>query len=144
MTLRLVLVGMVAALGVSIPSQPSPDRWFDSAESWATSLLAEWDTWEPTDGNGTGPAGKGDHLDCEECRLAQLRLASNAMRAAAGDPPAPNSEAVAACHDHRLERRIDARLRQPARVRRVGATHRSHDRPRNADEAEHAGSVRAD
>jgi hypothetical protein len=95
MTLRLVLVGMVAALGVSIPSQPSSEHWFESAEAWATSLLAEWDTWEPTNGDGTGPAGKGDQLACEECRLARLRVASNAMRAAAGDPPAPNREASA-------------------------------------------------
>jgi hypothetical protein len=92
MTLRLVLVGIVAALGVSIPSQPSSEHWFESAEAWATSLLAEWDTWEPTDGDGSVPTGKRGHLDCEECRLAGLRLASNAIRAAAGNPPAPNSE----------------------------------------------------
>jgi hypothetical protein len=93
MMLRLVLVGMVAALGVSIPSKPGPERWFDSAETWATSLLAAWDTWEPTDGDENLPAGKRDHLDCEECRLARIRLAANAMRAVAGDPPAPNSVA---------------------------------------------------
>ena len=92
MTLRLVLVGMVAALGVSIPSQPSPEHWFESAEAWATSLLAEWDTWEPTDEDETASAAKRDHLDCEECRLARLRLASSATRAAAGDPPAPKPE----------------------------------------------------
>jgi hypothetical protein len=92
MTLRLVLVGIVAALGVSIPSQPSSDHWFDSAESWASALLAEWDTWEPADDGGLLAAGKRDHLGCEECRLARLRVAASAMRAAAGDPPAPKGE----------------------------------------------------
>jgi hypothetical protein len=95
MTLRLVLVGIVAALGVSIPSQPSGDHWFDSAEAWAISLLAEWDTWEPSDGGGADPAGKRDHPGCEECRLARLRVAANAMRAVAGDPPAPKGVDIA-------------------------------------------------
>ena len=95
MTLRLVLVGIVAALGVSIPSQPSGDHWFDSAETWATSLLAQWDTWEPADGDEADPAGKRDHFGCEECRLARLRVAASAMRAAAGDPPAPKGEDIA-------------------------------------------------
>src|SRR5262245_29369184 len=92
MTLRLVLVGMVAALGVSIPSQPSSENWFDSAEAWATSLLAQWDSWEPAEDDGAIPAGKRDHLSCEECRLARLRLTTNALRAAQGDPPAPKAD----------------------------------------------------
>jgi hypothetical protein len=85
---------MVAALGVSIPRQPNSEIWFESAEAWATSLVEEWDTWEPTDGDARGLTGKRDRLACEECRRARLRVASNAMRAAAGDPPAPNSERV--------------------------------------------------
>ena len=55
MMLRLVLVGMVAALGVSIPSQPSCEHWYDSAQAWAMSLMAEWDTWEPSDDRCDSP-----------------------------------------------------------------------------------------
>ena len=89
MMLRLVLVGMVAALGVTIPSQPGGGRWFDSAEAWATSLLAEWDTWEPTDGDTSGLPGSRDPIECEVCRLARLRVTSKATLALNGEPPAP-------------------------------------------------------
>src|ERR1017187_10534153 len=81
MMLRLALVGMVAALGVSIPSEPGSGSWFVSAEAWATSLLAEWDTWEPSDGDESGVVGTQGHIGCEECRLARLRLLANASGA---------------------------------------------------------------
>ena len=42
---------MVAALGVSIPSQPGCGHYFESAQAWATALLSEWDTWEPDGGD---------------------------------------------------------------------------------------------
>ena len=106
MTLRLVLVGMVAALGVSIPSQPSCEHVFDSAEAWATSLLAEWDTWEPADSALTVPAANRDHLDCEECRLAQSRVVSNALRSAAGDPTAPKFEPIEVSEPFRNRTRV--------------------------------------
>jgi hypothetical protein len=93
MTLRLVLVGMVAALGVSIPSQPSSENWFESAEAWATSLLAQWDTWEPAEDDAAVPAGKRDQLSCEECRLARLRIVATALQAAHGEPPSPKAVA---------------------------------------------------
>ncbi len=80
MMLRLVLVGLVAALGVSIPSQQGGERWFHSAEAWATSLLAEWDTWEPSEGDEPGVVGTQGHIGCEECRLARLRLLANATK----------------------------------------------------------------
>ena len=44
---RLVLVGMVAALGLSIPSWSEFERGFNSFRSWTTAQLAEWDTWRP-------------------------------------------------------------------------------------------------
>jgi hypothetical protein len=44
---RLVLVGMVAALGLSIPSWSEFERGFSSFRSWTTAQLAEWDTWQP-------------------------------------------------------------------------------------------------
>jgi hypothetical protein len=98
MMLRLALVGMVAALGVSIPSQPGSGSWFVSAEAWATSLLAEWDTWEPSNGDESGVAH--GHIGCEECRLARLRILANASGATspvarsasnAGSAPTPSN-----------------------------------------------------
>jgi hypothetical protein len=91
MMLRLVLVGMVAALGVSIPGKPSSENWFDSADAWATALFAEWDTWEPIDGRGS-TVGTQSHKECEECRLARMRVAASAMAAANGEPPARKLE----------------------------------------------------
>jgi hypothetical protein len=44
---RLVLVGMVAALGLSIPSWLEFERGFNAFRSWTTAQLAEWDTWRP-------------------------------------------------------------------------------------------------
>jgi hypothetical protein len=86
MMLRLVLFGMVAALGVSIPSQPGCEHWYGSAQAWTTALLAEWDSWEPAD-DGSGPrlVGRLNHAGCEECRLARMRLAVNIEETRASD-----------------------------------------------------------
>ncbi len=78
MMLRLVLVGVVAALGVSVPSQPSCEHWFESAQAWTTSLLAEWDTWEPEVEDGPRLVGTPNAIGCEECRLARMRLLASA------------------------------------------------------------------
>ncbi len=78
MMLRVVLVGVVAALGVSIPSQPSCEHWYDSAQAWATSLLAEWDTWVAIDAAEPRLPGAANHMGCEECRLARMRLVAKA------------------------------------------------------------------
>lgn len=74
MMLRVALVGVVAALGVSIPSQPSCEHWYDSVQAWANSLLAEWDTWSATDAAEPRLPGTANHIGCEECRLARMRL----------------------------------------------------------------------
>ena len=92
MMLRLALVGMVAALGISIPSVPEPDRWLGSAEAWATSLLAEWDTWEPSDGDEWRVAEQG-HIGCAECQRARLKLLATAARPTSpGDGSTPKVE----------------------------------------------------
>jgi hypothetical protein len=81
MMLRLVLVGIVAGLGVTIPSQPVGHGWLGSAERWANSLLAEWDTWRPDDDEGQRiPATV---HECEQCRLARAAIASHERKAAA-------------------------------------------------------------
>src|SRR5438270_33709 len=46
---RLVLVGIVAALGVSVPGRPECESWFNSAREWASAQLADWDTWRPSE-----------------------------------------------------------------------------------------------
>jgi hypothetical protein len=76
MMLRLVLVGIVAGLGVTIPSPPVGLGWLGSAERWANSVLADWDSWRPSDSDG-----EREHLvvsihDCEQCRLARAAAAS--------------------------------------------------------------------
>jgi hypothetical protein len=47
MILRLVLVGLVGALGVTLPSRMECEDWFESARVWASARLADWDTWRP-------------------------------------------------------------------------------------------------
>ena len=39
---RLVIVGLVAVLGVLVPSQSESDSWFGSVRVWMISQLAEW------------------------------------------------------------------------------------------------------
>jgi hypothetical protein len=78
MMLRVVLVGVVAALGASIPTQPGCEHWYDSAQAWTTSLLAEWDTWTVTDEAEPRLPRTPNHLACEECRLARMRLVAQA------------------------------------------------------------------
>ncbi len=78
MMLRLVLVGAVAALGVSVPGEPSCEHWYDSAQAWATSLLAEWDTWTAVDESEPRLPMTANHMACEECRLARMRLVAKA------------------------------------------------------------------
>src|SRR5437762_359530 len=61
MVLRLVLVGMVAALGVSVPSRPECESWFNSAREWVSAQLADWDTWRPS--------------EADSCRVADAPVA---------------------------------------------------------------------
>ena len=64
MMLRLVLVGMVAGLGVTIPSRPVGHGWLGSAERWANALLADWDSWRPDENEGTRVSGTAH--ECEQ------------------------------------------------------------------------------
>lgn len=75
MTLRLVLVSMVAALGLTIPSRMDCKRFLSSAETRASSFLAGWDTWRPGDGAGRRNPGATATRECELCRLARAQVA---------------------------------------------------------------------
>ncbi|MFI5455581.1 MAG: hypothetical protein ACHRXM_09030 [Isosphaerales bacterium] len=88
MLLRLALVGMVAALGVTLPSQPKCERWFDSAQNWASGILADWDTWKPREGNDDCLLGARGRTDCPQCRLARARLAADERNPATAAEPA--------------------------------------------------------
>jgi hypothetical protein len=44
---RMILVGLVAVLGVSLPSRSEPTNWWTSARVWVTTQLAEWDADTP-------------------------------------------------------------------------------------------------
>lgn len=43
MTTRLVLVGMVAALGISVPTRPDVQGWVNAIHAWTVHRLADWD-----------------------------------------------------------------------------------------------------
>ena len=47
MTLRLVLVSLVAALGLTIPSAPVIESWVASTQNWMNARFADWDTRNP-------------------------------------------------------------------------------------------------
>jgi hypothetical protein len=42
---RMILVGLVAVLGVSLPSRSESGGWLTSVHAWAIAQLAEWDTY---------------------------------------------------------------------------------------------------
>src|SRR5271166_3602373 len=47
MTLRLVLVSLVAAMGLTIPSAPVIESWVASTQNWMNARFADWDTRDP-------------------------------------------------------------------------------------------------
>jgi hypothetical protein len=49
MALRLVLVGVVASLGLTLPSKGTLDCWSRSSQAWLNARLAEWESRKPVD-----------------------------------------------------------------------------------------------
>lgn len=47
MTLRLVLVSLVAALGLTLPGGPMIESWVAATQNWMNARLADWDTRNP-------------------------------------------------------------------------------------------------
>jgi hypothetical protein len=86
MTLRLVLVSMVAALGLTIPSRVECKRFLGLAEARASSFLAGWDTWRPSHGAGHKKPRVTAIRECELCRLARVGVASRNQKPAAEVP----------------------------------------------------------
>ena len=51
MTLRVVLVGAVASLGLALPSGERLESWTHSGRTWLNTRLAEWGSHDPIDDN---------------------------------------------------------------------------------------------
>ena len=83
MMLRLVLVGMVAALGVTIPGGTNRGGWLVSAGRWANSAVVDWDTWRPDSVAGQSRRIVTTRHGCEQCRLARAAIALREQAAAA-------------------------------------------------------------
>ena len=82
MMLRLVLVGMVAALGVTIPGGSNRGGWLKTAGRWANSAVADLDLWN-ADSSASQPRRiVATRHGCEQCRLARAALAERELRAA--------------------------------------------------------------
>src|SRR5271157_5255472 len=47
MTLRLVLVSLVAAMGLTVPGAPVIESWVASTQNWMNARFADWDTRNP-------------------------------------------------------------------------------------------------
>jgi len=82
MLLRLALVGTVAALGVTLPSQARCRQWFDAAQDWASGVLADWDTWQPGAINSDRASNANGELDCPRRQLAQAQQSVDPVTAA--------------------------------------------------------------
>jgi hypothetical protein len=96
MMLRLVLVGAVAVLGVTVPSQPMCEQWFASAQTWASSVLADWDNWTPAASRWRSSTAESGARVCEHCRrLAEERLAADLRTAPSAADEKPGSDTVA-------------------------------------------------
>ena len=84
MMLRLVLVGMVAALGVTIPGGTNRGGWLVSAARWGSSVNLDWDAWRPDNRANQAPRVATTRHQCEQCRLARAAIALRERRPAPG------------------------------------------------------------
>ena len=93
MTLRLVLVSLVAAMGLTIPSAPVIESWVASTQNWMNARFADWDTRNPQTADYVIVS---DFYDME--RLAP-RPARSSLPATAPEPSArpgpPNASSAA-------------------------------------------------
>src|SRR5581483_7823241 len=93
---RMILVGLVAVLGVSLPSRSESDGWLSSAHDWVIAQLADWDTYTP------GEDG------CISMPEVSAPLPRNAARKAGGaDVKAPAAFEVIPVADDRANRLAD-------------------------------------
>jgi hypothetical protein len=80
MTVRLVLVSLVAALGLTIPGGPTIEGWVAATQNWMNARFADWDTRNPQE---TDYVIISDRYDTS---FAAPRLAVDASPAVRGGP----------------------------------------------------------
>ena len=90
MTLRLVLVSMVAALGFTIPGAPMIESWVASTQNWMNARFADWDTRNPQIADFVIVS---DYYDAE--RLAPRPPSSPKPAVVEAEKPAPAATDVA-------------------------------------------------
>jgi hypothetical protein len=142
MMLRLALVGIVAALGVTLPSQTSSDQWLVATERWASSVFACWDTWSPQDHAPDIELMVAAERDSEPVRIASLPPSNQEERESAvitaatfGPIPAPAVVSSVAVRDQPAEAMApdaaptDGREKVASGLRAAAGTDSSHDHP---------------
>lgn len=109
MTLRLVLVSLVAGLGISVPGWPMLEGWVASSQKWMNARLAEWDDRQSDEQNYVVIH---DLLKVEMERARTARLAKQAANhrplAVAAAPAASEGPRHAGVHTVSLERSAHA------------------------------------
>ncbi|OJW06062.1 MAG: hypothetical protein BGO49_07380 [Planctomycetales bacterium 71-10] len=90
MTLRLVLISLVAGLGLGLPSWPTIEGWVAGAQKWMNARLAAAD-----DREGERHVVIHDLLAAE---MERAHAARQARRAAAASPLAPRPALIAVAH----------------------------------------------
>ena len=82
MTLRLVLVSLVAALGLTIPGGPMLESWVATTQNWMNARFADWDTRNPQEADYVII---NDHYDGALAAARQNRPRDETLARDAGD-----------------------------------------------------------
>ncbi|MFO0908530.1 MAG: hypothetical protein U0794_09235 [Isosphaeraceae bacterium] len=86
MALRVLLVGLVAGLGLSLPTGRQIATWRDSANAWVTARLAAWDA--------QMPAGDDAFVFVTDSAPTDIDAASVAPALVAAETPLPETPAI--------------------------------------------------
>jgi hypothetical protein len=81
MALRLVLVGVVASLGLSLPSGETLEAWTRSSQAWINARLAEWESRRTVDEGAFVFVAKGDDPAPRTCPVADLAAEDHSANA---------------------------------------------------------------
>src|SRR5262245_36720329 len=107
---RLVLVGVVAALGITVPSRPECEQWMNTVGAWANATLAGWDTWTPPDADAYCLAESPREAECAHCRRARASLVAKKRADAQVVKNAPKAPALTAPNSGGARAGVDSRL----------------------------------
>ena len=93
MTLRLVLVSLVAALGLTIPGAPMIEGWVASTQNWMNARFADWDTRTPEVADYVIVS---DYYDAGQFASCSATTDISAAKPAPSPSPTEHSEALGA------------------------------------------------